>query len=86
MLKSSSTVSEKGLTTIPKKIRKKLNIQKGDKIYWLLSENEFSELIVVKDPIQFLKGRYSEKSITYEAVESKADKLISDMVKKNSTH
>lgn len=39
-IKATSTVSTKGLTTIPKEIRKKLNIKKGDKIYWILTKKK----------------------------------------------
>ncbi|MHA1292530.1 MAG: AbrB/MazE/SpoVT family DNA-binding domain-containing protein [Promethearchaeota archaeon] len=71
-----STVSDKGLTTIPKDIRKKLNIKKGDKIHWILTGKDESELIIVKDPLKYLTGRYSREDITHEKVEHEADKLI----------
>ncbi len=83
-IKSTSTVSDKGLTTIPKEIRKKLKIKKGDKLHWILTELGKSELIVVHNPIKFLTGRYSQESLTYEDLEHKADDIIFDKVKKKS--
>lgn len=82
MIPSISTVSDKGLTTIPKEIRKKLNIKKGDKLYWLLSESNKSDLIIVHESLQYLTGRYSREDITYENLEHKADDLLLDKVKK----
>ena len=79
-----STVSDKGLTTIPKKIRKRLNIKKGDKLYWIFKEHERTELIVIKKPLKFLKGRYSQKDLTYEKLEHKADELIKKKVENKS--
>ena len=83
-IKSTSTVSDKGLITIPNEIRKKLNIKKGDKLHWILTELGNSELIVVHDPINFLTGRYSHEGLTYENLEHKADDIIFDKVKKKS--
>ena len=79
-----STVSDKGLTTIPKEIRKKLNIKKGDKLYWILSEDNRSDLIIVHESLQYLTGRYSRKDLTYENLEHKADDLLLNKVKKES--
>jgi len=75
-----SIVGDKGITTIPKEIRKKFNIKKGDKLYWIYKEPERVELIIIKNPLEFLKGRYSKKDLTYENLEHKADKLIEDKV------
>ena len=75
-----SIVGDKGITTIPKEIRKKFNIKKGDKLYWIYKEPKRVELIIIKNPPEFLKGRYSKKDLTYENLEHKADKLIEDKV------
>jgi len=83
-IKSISTVSDKGLTTIPKEIRKKLNIKKGNKIYWILTEKDKSELIIIREPLKFLTGRYSQEGLTYEKLEHIADDIILDKVKKES--
>lgn len=83
-INSTSTVSDKGLTTIPKEIRKKLNIKKGDKIFWILSDDETADLIIAHEPLKFLTGRHSQKDLTYENLEENADDIILDLVKKKS--
>ena len=83
-INSTSTVSDKGLTTIPKEIRKKLNIKKGDKIFWILSDDETADLIIAREPLKFLTGRHSQKDLTYEDLEENADDIILDLVKKKS--
>ena len=83
-INSTSIVSDKGLTRIPKEIRKKLNIKKGDKIFWILSDNERADLIIAREPLKFLTGRHSKKDLTYENLEEDADGLILDLVKKKS--
>lgn len=72
------------MTTIPKEIRKKLNIKKGDKVYWILNETDKTELFLVRDPVKYLTGRYSQEGLTYENLEHKADDLILSKVKKES--
>lgn len=57
-----SIVGHKGITQIPKNIRKKFNIKKGDELYWIYNEPERVELIIIKKPLKFLKGRYSKRS------------------------
>lgn len=37
-------------------------------------------LLLLKNPLKFLKGWYSKKDLTYENLEHKADKLIEDNV------
>lgn len=80
----TSTVRDKGLTTIPKEIRKKLNIKKGDKIFWILSDDETADLIIAREPLKFLTGQHSQKDLTYEDLEENADDIILDLVKKKS--
>ncbi len=82
----TSSVSDKGLTTIPKKIREKLNIKKGDKIQWILTESDRSELFIIRNPLKFLTGRHSQEEITYDNLEHAADKLVLDEVKTNSSN
>lgn len=60
-MKSTSTVSSKGLTTIPKEIREKLNIKKGDKIHWIISSENKLDLVVVHEPLKSLTGKYSRE-------------------------
>jgi len=80
----TSTVSNKGLTTIPKEIRQKLNIKKGDKIYWILSDDETADLIIASEPLKFLTGRHSRKDLIYDKLEETADEIALDLVKKKS--
>ncbi len=75
-----STVSSKGLTTIPKEIRKSLNIKKGDKIYWIMSSETLTDLIVIHKPLESLTGKYDIKDLTYNKLEHKADELIKNKV------
>ena len=83
-IKATSTVSTKWLTTIPKEIRKKLNIKKGDKIYWILTEKNESELIIIHDPLKFLTGCHNDDNLVYEELEHKADKMLIDKVNNKS--
>jgi bifunctional DNA-binding transcriptional regulator/antitoxin component of YhaV-PrlF toxin-antitoxin module len=72
------------LVTIPKKIRKQLNIKRGDKIYWILSSRTESELVIIHKPLDSLAGKYSKKGLTYKDLEGKADEIIKDKVKEES--
>lgn len=45
-----SIVGDKGITTIPKEIRKKFNIKKGDELYRIYNESERVEFIIIKKP------------------------------------
>jgi len=83
-INSTSNVRDKGLTRIPKEIRKKLNIKKGDKIFWILCNDETADLIIAREPLKFLTGRHSQNDLTYENLEEDADGLILDLVKKKS--
>ena len=74
---SISRVSSKGLITIPAEIRRKLQIKDGDLIIWRIDEkNKTIILRVAKDPLKYLKGKYSDPNITYENVEEEADRLV----------
>lgn len=83
-INSTSNVRDQGLTRIPKEIRKKLNIKKGDKIFWILCNDETADLIIAREPLKFLTGRHSQNDLTYENLEEDADGLILDLVKKKS--
>jgi len=71
-----SKLSDKGLTTIPKQIRKKLNLKKGDRLQWIEYGEDTAMIIVIRDPFKFLKGRYSKLNLKYDELEHKADELI----------
>lgn len=77
---SISKISDKGLTTIPKSIRKKLNMKKGDKIHWIEYGVDRAIITVIRDPFKFLKGRHTKLGLKYEELEHKADALLEQEV------
>lgn len=73
----TSRVSRKGLTSIPAKVREILGIEEGDVLLWEVDEARHCIIIrVVKNPIKYLRGKYSDPGMVYEVVEEVADKLI----------
>lgn len=81
-----STVSKKGLTTIPRRIRSLLGIEEGDKIKWKVLKDRDKMLIQVeptKDPYEYLKGKRKDPELTYEKVEFLADSLLLKEIKKH---
>ncbi|MFQ5974758.1 MAG: AbrB/MazE/SpoVT family DNA-binding domain-containing protein [Candidatus Hydrothermarchaeales archaeon] len=76
---SKTTVSKKGLTTIPSKIREVLGIKSGDKLEWRIVKKNGKTLIEVeaeKNPYEFLKGRRKDPKGTFDRVEDLADALL----------
>lgn len=75
---ATSTVSKKGLTTIPSKIRQLMKIKTGDKLEWqvLREEEGLLQIRVLQDPYTFLRGKRKDPNTTYEKVEHLADSLI----------
>lgn len=74
-----STVSKKGLTTIPSKVRAAFKMKEGDMLEWRIIEAQDEIVIQIKpipSPYHFLKGRRRDPELTYEKVEDLADKLI----------
>ena len=51
-----STITSKGQLTLPKLIRKKLNLQTGDKIEFIMDDSGVVRLIPQKNSITILKG------------------------------
>ncbi|MFQ5711409.1 MAG: AbrB/MazE/SpoVT family DNA-binding domain-containing protein [Candidatus Geothermarchaeales archaeon] len=75
----TSTVSDKGLTTIPKKIRRAFSLKRGDKLEWIITEKGEEKTIhvrVIRDPYRFLRGRRKDESLTYAKVEHEADSIV----------
>jgi AbrB family looped-hinge helix DNA binding protein len=74
----TSTVSKKGLTTIPSKIRQLMKIRTGDKLEWQVIKKEegLLQIRVLQDPYAFLKGKRKDPNTTYEKVEHLADSII----------
>jgi len=72
-----SKVSKKGLTNIPAKVRKELGIEEGDVLIWEIDKQHNIAIVkVIKNSIKYLKGKYNDPNLTYEAVEELADKLL----------
>lgn len=77
---SLSRISRKWLTTIPADVRRSLGIDEGDAILWEVDTSKKIAVVrVVKDSIRFLKGRYSDPDLRYEAVEETVDRMIMEM-------
>lgn len=74
-----STVSKKGLTTVPSKVRAAFKIKEGDMLEWKIVRAQDEAILQVRlipNPYDFLKGRRKDSELTYEKVEDLADKLI----------
>lgn len=85
----TSTVSRKGLTTIPSKIRRVLGIKSGDRLDWRIVKKDDKTLIEVgaeKNPYEFLKGRRKDPNTSFDKVEGLADALIAKEAKSVAPH
>ena len=72
-----SRVSKKGLTNIPAKIRKALDIEEGDLFEWRIDKKQNMIVIkVIKNPAKYLKGKYDDINLVYDKVEELADRLV----------
>lgn len=56
MIKGESTVSEKGQLVIPREIRQALDVQRGDKLSWLMGDDGTLRVTVAKGDLMALKG------------------------------
>jgi AbrB family looped-hinge helix DNA binding protein len=80
MRMSTSKVSEKGLTTIPKEIRDRLGIRKGDLLRWIADARGTLVVRIVSDPYSLLKGRHTRRQLKYVDLEGQADALLGKLV------
>jgi AbrB family looped-hinge helix DNA binding protein len=81
---ATSTVSRKGLTTVPSKIREILDIKPGDRLDWRVVKRDHRTLIEVeaeKRPYEYLKGRRKDPMAVYERAEGVADRLLAEEAK-----
>lgn len=71
MIKGESTVSEKGQLVIPREIRKALDVQRGDKISWVLDDAGQIRVTLAKGDIMALKGRIKSnaRSVSIEEMD-----------------
>ncbi len=74
-MRELSKISKKGLTTLPSRIKDALGAEEGDYLEWRVVGNEVV-VRVVKNPYKFLRGRYNDPKLTYDAVEGKADQIL----------
>lgn len=57
MIKGESTVSEKGQLVIPREIRQALDVQRGDKLAWVMGDDGILRVTVAKGDLMALRGR-----------------------------
>ncbi|GFZ76128.1 hypothetical protein GCM10011403_19000 [Pseudohongiella nitratireducens] len=57
MIKGESTVSEKGQLVIPREIRQALDVQRGDKLAWVMGDDGVLRVTVAKGDLMALRGR-----------------------------
>ncbi|MCK7546036.1 AbrB/MazE/SpoVT family DNA-binding domain-containing protein [Marinobacter bryozoorum] len=71
MIKGESTVSEKGQLVIPREIRKALDVQRGDKLAWIVDDDGTIRVSVAKGDLMALKGRIKSggRSVTVEEMD-----------------
>ncbi len=72
-----SRVSAKGLTSIPAKVKRALNIEEGDILVWEVDTRRGVAIVkVIKNPVKHLKGKYNDPDLTYDKVEGIADSIV----------
>jgi AbrB family looped-hinge helix DNA binding protein len=76
---STSKVSDKGLTTIPKEIRSRLGIRKWDLLRWIANQRGTISVRVICDPYAALKGRHTRLQLKYQDLEGQADALLDQL-------
>ena len=71
MIKGESTVSEKGQLVIPREIRKVLDVQRGDKLAWIVEDDGTIRVSVAKGDLMALKGRIKSggRSVSVEEMD-----------------
>ncbi len=73
-------MTSKGQVTIPREVRKKLNLKKGSLISFVLKESR-AELAVVDDDVMALKGSVRVKAPQdFDAIETEVEKRIAQDV------
>lgn len=71
MIKGESTVSEKGQLVIPREIRQALDVQRGDKLAWIIGDDGTLRVTVAKGDLMALKGRIKSdgRSVSIEEMD-----------------
>ncbi len=53
-----TTITSRGQTVVPARLRERLGLRKGSKLRWIESAGSLMALPVPKDPIEALAGKY----------------------------
>lgn len=71
MIKGESTVSEKGQLVIPREIRQALDVQRGDKLAWVMGDDGTLRVTVAKGDLMALKGQIKSggRSVSIEEMD-----------------
>jgi len=71
MIKGESTVSEKGQLVIPREIRQALDVQRGDKLAWVMGDDGTLRVTLAKGNLMALKGRIKSggRSVSIEEMD-----------------
>lgn len=71
MIKGESRVSEKGQLVIPREIRQALDVQRGDKLAWVMGDDGTLRVTVAKGDLMALKGRIKSggRSVSIEEMD-----------------
>lgn len=75
-----STITSKGQITLPKKIRKKLNLHAGNKVEFIIDSKGTVKMIPIKASIKDLKGMLPKpnKPVSLEDMQSAIEKGASE--------
>jgi|AntDeeMetagen681_2_1112603.scaffolds.fasta_scaffold00007_96 AbrB family looped-hinge helix DNA binding protein len=71
IIRGESTVSEKGQLVIPKDIRQALDVQRGDKLTWVMEDDGTIRVTVARGDLMALKGsiKSAGRSISTEEMD-----------------
>jgi len=71
IIRGESTVSEKGRLVIPKDIRQALDVQRGDKLTWVMEDDGTIRVTVARGDLMALKGsiKSAGRSISTEEMD-----------------
>jgi AbrB family looped-hinge helix DNA binding protein len=71
VIKGESTVSEKGQLVIPREIRQALDVQRGDKLAWVMGDDGILRVTVAKGDLMALRGkiRSGGRSVSVEEMD-----------------
>jgi len=69
MIRGESTVSEKGQLVIPREIRHALDVQRGDKLAWVVEDDGTLRVTIAKGDLMALKGRIKSGGRSVSIVE-----------------